>query len=101
LIACGYLLVVGSTIYSILALGAALSPQRPARRALESLPKVTVLKPLCGSEPETYQCLRSFCDQQYPEFQIVFGVASADDPVLAIVQRLQREFPRRDPANPD
>ena len=26
-------------------------------------PPVTILKPLCGAEPETYACLRSFCDQ--------------------------------------
>jgi ceramide glucosyltransferase len=57
---------------------------------------VSVLKPLCGLEPETYECLRSFCDQDYPEFQVVFGVADPDDPVLSVVRRLQREFPQRD-----
>ena len=88
--------MVGATIYSILAFGAALWPSRSPCGPLESLPKTTVLKPVCGSEPETYACLRSFCDQQYPEFQIIFGVAAADDPVLAVVQRLQREFPHRD-----
>lgn len=61
--------------------------------AVQTLPKVTLLKPLCGLEPETYACLRSFCDQQYAEFQIIFGVAASDDPVLSVVQRLQREFP--------
>ena len=59
----------------------------------KNAPPVTVLKPLCGAEPETYRCLRSFCDQQYPQFQIVFGVADASDPVVAIVKRLQREYP--------
>jgi ceramide glucosyltransferase len=93
---CGYLLLIGATIYSILAFGAALSPLRSACPPPQILPKATVLKPLCGSEPETYACLRSFCDQQYPEFQIIFGVAAADDPALAVVQRLQREFPHRD-----
>ena len=88
--------MIGATIYSILAFGAALSPSRSACRPPQNLPKVTILKPLCGSEPETYACLRSFCDQQYPDFQIIFGVAAADDPVLAVVQRLQQEFPHRD-----
>jgi len=73
-----------------------LSARRSTGLPLACLPKATVLKPLCGLDPETYACLRSFCDQQYPEFQIIFGVAAADDPVLAIVQRLQREFPLRD-----
>jgi ceramide glucosyltransferase len=96
LITCVYLLLSGATVYSLLAFGAVLSPLRSTGRLLPSLPKATVLKPLCGLEPETYACLRSFCDQQYPEFQIIFGVAAADDPVLAVVQRLQQEFPLRD-----
>jgi len=96
LIISGYLLMAVATAYSILAIAAVLLPLRPTRRPLENLPRVTILKPLCGADPETYACLRSFCDQQYPDFQIVFGVAAADDPVLAIVQRLQQEFPQRD-----
>ena len=59
-------------------------------------PPVTILKPLCGAEPETYECLRSFCAQDYPEFQIIFGLRYATDPALAIVARLQQEFPHRD-----
>jgi ceramide glucosyltransferase len=92
---CGYLLLTGATIYGLVALVAVLSPLRSNGRPPAYLPGVTVLKPLCGLDPETYGCLRSFCDQQYPEFEIIFGVAAADDPVLATVQRLQQEFPLR------
>jgi ceramide glucosyltransferase len=59
-------------------------------------PAVTVLKPLCGKEHELYECLRSFCDQDYPQFQIVFGVADGVDPAVEEVSRLQREFPQLD-----
>jgi ceramide glucosyltransferase len=61
-----------------------------------ALPSVTLLKPLCGAEPETYDYLRSFCLQAYPTFQVVFGVSDPMDPAVAIVHRLQREFPHRD-----
>ena len=61
------------------------------------LPPVTILKPLCGAEHELYECLRSFCDQTYPRFQIVFGVSdgrrSRD---RRRCDRLQREFPAID-----
>jgi ceramide glucosyltransferase len=59
-------------------------------------PAVTILKPLCGDEHELYECLRSFCDQDYARFQIVFGVADGTDPAAEVVSRLQREFPQLD-----
>ena len=54
------------------------------------------MKPLCGAEPETYECLRSFCEQAYPQYQVIFGVCDPQDPAVAVVHRLQREFPGRD-----
>jgi len=62
-------------------------------RTDEVLPGVTMLKPLCGAVPDTYDNLASTCRLDYPKLQIVFGVADADDPAIAIVKRLQRDFP--------
>jgi ceramide glucosyltransferase len=61
-----------------------------------SLPPVTILKPLCGDEPLLEQALESCFLQDYPEFQIVFGVHDAGDPALAAVERLRLRFPERD-----
>ena len=58
-----------------------------------SLPPVSMLKPLCGAEPGLYEHLRSFCRQDYPTFQLVFGVRDADDPACAVVKRLAAEYP--------
>src|ERR1700735_2023423 len=63
---------------------------------IRDAPAVTILKPLCGAEHELYECLRSFCDQSYPRFQIVFGVSDGNDPAIEVVTRLQREFPQID-----
>jgi ceramide glucosyltransferase len=60
-------------------------------------PDVTLLKPLKGCDAATEGCLRSWFTQQYAgQIQILFGVASAEDPVIAVVRRLQQEFPRLD-----
>lgn len=66
------------------------------RAADETLAGVTVLKPLCGAVPETYDNLANTCRLDYPKLQVVFGVADADDPAIAIVKRLQRDFPAVD-----
>jgi ceramide glucosyltransferase len=70
-------------------------PSAAAAQAHDA-PPVTILKPLCGAEHELYECLRSFCDQSYPRFQIVFGVSDGNDPAIDVVTRLQREFPQID-----
>ncbi len=66
------------------------SPEQPAG----GTEPVTLLKPLSGDEPRLYENLRSFCDQDYPRFQVVFGVGRDDDPALGVVRRLQQEFPQ-------
>jgi len=91
---CG--LAAGSLAYSLIALVAICVRTRTAHSIPAHAPAVTILKPLCGADPETYECLRSFCDQIYPEFQLVFGVSSETDPAISIVHRLQNEFPQRD-----
>ena len=83
-----------SCAYALLALFAVArrkleSPHRP----LAAGPAVTVLKPLCGAEPDLYANLRSFCVQAYSDYQIVFGVRDSSDPALAVAHRLAAEFP--------
>ena len=63
------------------------------RRVPSGSPPVTVLKPLCGGEPCLYENLRSFCTQDYPQFQVVFGVRDPADPARAVAERLKAEFP--------
>ncbi len=59
-----------------------------------TLPGVSILKPLKGTDPEMYDSFRSHCVQDYPEYEILFGVSEADDPALEFVKRLKQEFPQ-------
>jgi ceramide glucosyltransferase len=63
--------------------------------AASEYPPVSLLKPLKGVDPGIYESLRSHCLQDYPEYEIVFGVNQADDPAVPLVKRLQEEFPQR------
>src|SRR5579864_3056633 len=56
-------------------------------------PPVSILKPLRGTDRHIYECFRSHCLQDYPQYEIIFGVDDPADPVIADVERLRREFP--------
>jgi ceramide glucosyltransferase len=60
-----------------------------------TLPPVSILKPLKGTDPDIYESFRSHCLQDYPEYEIIFGVSDPADPAVASVQQLQQEFPGR------
>ena len=94
--ACGTTLAALAALYSICACIALRWPaerRRPEPLPPAVLPAATILKPLCGAEHGLYARLRSFCEQRYGAFQIVFGVRDPADPALDPVRRLQREFP--------
>ena len=37
--------------------------------------------------------LRSFFEQDYPQFEMLFAVRTPDDPAIAVVQKLRAEYP--------
>lgn len=85
-----------SALYWLGAIFAARGFGRQRVPRTEFAPPVTVLKPLCGADQYLYDNLRSFCEQNYPTFQVIFGVRASDDPATRVVHRLIREFPDRD-----
>ncbi len=65
--------------------------------APQPMPAVTLLKPLKGADAFTENCLRSWFTQEYSgPVQILFGVASASDPVCEVVRALMKQFPQQD-----
>jgi ceramide glucosyltransferase len=70
--------------------------QRASTPASAELPAVTVLKPLHGDEPLLEDALASFLVQDYPAYQVVFGLQDKSDPALAVIHRLRARFPDAD-----
>jgi ceramide glucosyltransferase len=91
--------IVSSSLYYLLCLwsAAAFLREREAGKACpaQSLPPVSILKPLKGTDPEIYESFRSHCLQDFPEYEIIFGVSDPNDPAIESVRALQREFSNR------
>ncbi|HEX2940267.1 MAG TPA: ceramide glucosyltransferase, partial [Rhodopila sp.] len=83
----------------IQSLAASLLVARWVRRPVQAAtarPAITVLKPLYGTEPLLEEALVTLCQQDYPDWQIVFGVQDPADPAVALVERLRTRFPNVD-----
>lgn len=59
-------------------------------------PSITILKPICGLDIDTYENFASFCQQDYPEYQIIFGVRDERDPSVEVVKKIIHNFPEID-----
>jgi len=59
-------------------------------------PPVSILKPVCGLDANTYRNLASFCQQTYPHYQVIFCVQDPADPVVAVVKQIRHDFPAID-----
>jgi ceramide glucosyltransferase len=56
---------------------------------------VSIIMPLCGSEPGLYQRLLALCDQDYSgKVEIVCGTLNPKDPVLAVVEQVKKARPQ-------
>ena len=94
---------MGAAMLAVAGIGQALMGWRAVRRFAreqdlpsEARPPLTLLKPLYGDEPLLEAALASVCAQDYPNYQIVFGVQDESDPAIAVVERLRQRFPERD-----
>jgi ceramide glucosyltransferase len=93
----GGALGAAATAYATLAALATLRARRAGPHASTAASQpVTILKPLCGAEPRLYDNLATFCRQAHPCFQLVFGVREAGDAAVAVVRRLQADYPQCD-----
>lgn len=88
------LIVCGSVVYSVLQIIAALRYVAVRPKELSMAEPISILKPLAGLDLDLESNLRTFFEQDYPAFEILFAVRSETDPAVAVVRQLQREYER-------
>src|SRR5689334_6884457 len=84
-----------STLYCFIALSCVVG-FRPSKNKIEHRPDsmpISLLKPLAGTHRLVAECLASACTQDYSGFEVIFGVADPNDPVIPVVEAVMRDFP--------
>jgi len=87
------LVVAGAVVYSLLSILAAWRYLAARPPALKSIEPISILKPLAGLDLDLESRLRTFFEQDYAAFEILFAVRSGDDPAAQVVSKLQKQYP--------
>src|SRR6266487_1802792 len=94
--------MVSSSVSLFLAIIAAVRFKRRSRKyqasvvtiSSDQLPPVTIFKPVHGMEERLEENLESFFRQDYPDYEIIIGERSGDDPAVATAEQLRRRYPQ-------
>jgi ceramide glucosyltransferase len=84
---------LAAAAYYLLATIGALRWRQPSHNTPGPTPPLSLLKPMYGRDARLYQALRSHAMQDYPVFEILFGITDPHEPALADIERLRLEFP--------
>ena len=90
---------LGPLVYYLLAIYSGLVYFRRLRKLppldRSFVPPVSILKPVRGLDHHAYENFASFCSLDYPDYEILFAVADADDPVISVIEKLQKDYPNQ------
>jgi ceramide glucosyltransferase len=87
--------LAAAAYYVLVLIAAARWPRHTPRTDGDSqLAPISILKPVHGRDPKFYEAIRSHAADDYPQFEILFGLTDANDPAAHDIARLQVEFPQ-------
>jgi ceramide glucosyltransferase len=84
-------------VYYILATLAAFRffGRKQAQTQVGYAPPVSLLKPVRGVDFGSYENFASFCNQDYPEYEVLFAVNDDRDPAVPLIRQIMADFPHR------
>lgn len=83
-VSCAFWLVALACLHRVLR-------RRPPQVRFE--PFVSILKPVKGIDAGALENFASFCEQAYPSYEILFGVADPRDPAVGLVEQIRTRYP--------
>ncbi|WOJ89143.1 ceramide glucosyltransferase [Methylocapsa polymorpha] len=91
------LLCLALTAINFISIGIAIARARPRRRPLpppNRAPAVSLVRPVCGLDNYCEETLGSSFNLDYPDYEVIFCVARAHDPIAPVVRRLIADHPK-------
>lgn len=84
--------ILPSLSYLVVIVAARSFFRRQRSTPLDFTPPISVLKPVHGLDTDAYENFASFCRQDYPEYEVLFGVSSEQDPAVPVIRKLIADF---------
>ena len=61
--------------------------RKPPRHASAQPPKISILKPVSGLDTDARSNFASYLNQNYGDYEVLFGVLDSDDPSVPVIER--------------
>src|SRR5271169_6185647 len=61
-----------------------------------SFPPVSILKPLKGLDDGLFHNIESFCNLDYPQYELIFALQNQNDPAYKVVKKIKEKYPAID-----
>jgi len=89
-----FFIVVGFIAYAIEII--ALRSLLKVKFSSSYTPPVSIIKPIKGIDDNLFDNLESFCNLDYPQYELIISLSSCADPAYKVAKKIKLKYPNRD-----